>query len=261
MKYFLIFCLSIFSFVALAGGADTTAAPRAKAPEIPTLEAAWKPVLINHHIGIRGGYGLGSMRREPAKENVGLPFGLLNFGISYRFDVPAQKYVGTIEVDLGFMQKGFAYKFAFDEDRAYARMYNVVELPILWQPYLPLGKGGSRFYISAGPFLSYAFGGEEREYDDKTKEIYSTNKYKYDTMNDYLWGFGITAGGGFFIAIKRFAISAEFRYTIGLSDIMRGPEFVEGNPFRTPVDQMSVSLGVHYKFSIGKDPTSKQLKK
>lgn len=219
----------------------------------PTLERAWRPVVVDHHIGVRGGWGFGSIRREPGKENVGLPWSLWNGGITYHFDVPSQKYVGCIEVGLGFMEKGYAYKYSSTEDNAYARKYTVLELPILWQPYFPIGKQGTRIYLSAGPFLSYTLSGTQYEFNSATGEMLSQEEYKYDDMKDYRWGYGVTVGGGVVVAIGRFAISAEFRYSIGLSDVERGPEFVPGNPFRTPVDQMSVSLGVRYKFSIGKE--------
>lgn len=250
MRYFLLLLFCVLSTFAFGQKADSTA----KEPpvEIPTLEAAWKPVIVEHHIGLRFGWGFGSMRREPNKTTVGLPWSLWNLNIAYRFDVPAQKYVGCIEFDLGIMQKGYAYKHANDGDLAYGRIYNTIELPILWQPYFPIGKQGTRIYLSAGPFLSYTISGTEREFNATTGEIIYEQPVKYDDLQDYFWGFGITAGGGIVVAIKRFSINAEFRYTIGLSDIIRGPEFVPGNPFRTPVDQMSISLGVQYKFSLGK---------
>lgn len=221
--------------------------------ELSTLEAAWAPVLVDHSIGIRGGWGTGSMRREPARESTTLPYSLWNMGISYRFDVPEQKYVGTIVFELNYMQKGFAYHYLYGEPESYSRRFDVLELPILWQPYLPLGKGGSRFYISVGPFFSYTLSSYEMEFNSETGEVTYEGVYKMDPWEDYSWNYGITAGAGFYVNIKRFAISAEFRYTIQLSDITRGPEYIPGNPFRTPVDHMGASLGIHYKFSLGSE--------
>ncbi len=219
--------------------------------EIPTLLAAWAPVLVDHSIGIRGGWGTGFMRREPARDNLSLPYDLWNFGISYRFDIPAQKYVGTIMFELQYVQKGFAYLEFFDGTLAYSRQYNVIELPILWQPYVPLGKKGSRVYLNAGPFISYTLDSYETVYDSETGEIFNENDYEMDQSEDYFWNYGIAAGVGFHIAIGRWAIAIDGRYTIQLSDILRGPEFIPGNPFRTPVDHIGASFGVQYKFSIG----------
>ncbi len=234
--------------------------------EISTLDAAWQPVLVDHSLGIRGGWGTGFMRREPARENVTLPYNLWNFGISYRFDVPEQHYfnflyVGTITFDLGYMQKGYAYRYYYGEPEIYTRRYDVIELPILWQPYIALGKGGSRFFISAGPFISYTLSSWEKSYNEQTGEVEFERDYVMNPNEDYFWNYGITVGGGLLIAIKRWSISAEFRYTIQLSDIMRGPEFIPGNPFRTPVDQMGASIGLHYKFSVGKEQQRKKRQK
>lgn len=222
------------------------------APEVPTLDAAWKPVLVDHIFGIRGGYGLGSMRREPAVETQPLPYGLLNFGLSYRFDVPEQKYVGCIEIDVQFMEKGYAYALYFESDEVYTRKYQVIELPILWQPYFPLGKGESRIFLNAGPYLSYTLSGTEWVYNKKTDYKTEPQTYVYDPLRDNRIEYGVVAGGGVAVGIGRFAMTLDFRYNIMLSDILKGVNKYEGNPFRSPVDQMSLSFGVQYRFIKGK---------
>lgn len=220
-----------------------------KDPPSQTLSAAWAPVQIDHYFGVRGGYGGGSIRPEPTRQTQMLP-GLAVGGLTYRFDVPAQKYVGAIEADLNWSQKGYITHKYYDSEEVYSRRYNTIELPILWQPYLPLGKGGSRFFLSAGPFISYAFGSTFKEYNNVTGEVYSSGKYEYDPTRDNRWEYGITAGGGFLIAIKSFAVSLEFRYNIDLSDTYKSITKYPGNPFRSPVDQMNIALGVNYRLPI-----------
>lgn len=221
--------------------------------EVPTLDAAWKPITIDHLFGVRGGYGFGNMRREPARENKTLPSGLLNFGISYRLDVPEQKYVGTIEVDLQYMEKGFAYSVSFESDEIYSRRYAVIELPILWQPYFPLGKGESRIFLNAGPYLSYTIGqGVERMYNHKTGETIYEREYLYDPLRDNRVEYGVVVGGGINVGIKRFSVALDFRYNIALSDVLVGVAKNPNNPFRSPVDQMNLSLGLQYRFIKGK---------
>lgn len=244
---------SVTSLVAQTTKPTTTGAKKAPEPEVPTLEAAWKPVLVDHIFGIRGGYGLGNARIEPTRNNKPIPYGLMNFGISYRFDVPAQKYVGTIEIDIQYMEKGFAHgtSFAQDNNELYSRKYSVIELPILWQPYFPLGKGESRIMVNLGPYLSYTLSGTERLTNIKTGE-YTENEYKYDPLRDNRVEYGVIAGAGVMIGIKRFAITLDFRYNIALSDAMKGVQQYKGNPFRSPVDQMSLSLGLQYRFIKGK---------
>lgn len=245
--------LVIALFVTALSCWSQTNEPEKQEKEVGTLDAAWQPVVVDHVFGIRFGYGTGSMRREPARDNQSYPKGLYNFGISYRFDVPEQKYVGTIEIDLQYMEKGFAYATKFDGDEVYSRQYSVIELPILWQPYLPLGKKGSRFFLNAGPYLSYTLGGTERSYSKETGETISQSKYVYSNLRDNRVEYGIVAGAGLVFEVKRFGISVDFRYNIALSDALKGMDKYEGNPFRSPVDQMNLSIGLQYRFIIGKN--------
>lgn len=216
-----------------------------------TLSAAWQPVKVDHYIGIRGGYAMGNARFEPTRQTE-YKMGLILGGLVYKFDVPAQKYVGCIEADINWSQRGYRVFQSFESDDVYERKWNSIEIPILWQPYLPLSKGGSRFYLSAGPYFSYAYSSEYREFNQATGEVYEQGKYEYDPTRDNRWEYGITFGAGLLFAIKRFSISAEFRYNIGLSDVLKGVTKYEGNPFRSPVDQLAVSLGVNYKLRMHK---------
>ena len=232
----------IFGLLTLLCGTAAQAQQRGVPSE--TLSAAWQPVKVDHYIGIRGGYVMGNARFEPTRQTE-YKMGLILGGLVYKFDVPAQKYVGCIEADINVFQ-------SFESDDVYERKWNSIEIPILWQPYLPLSKGGSRFYLSAGPYFSYAYSSEYREFNQATGEVYEQGKYEYDPTRDNRWEYGITFGAGLLFAIKRFSISAEFRYNIGLSDVLKGVTKYEGNPFRSPVDQLAVSLGVNYKLRMHK---------
>ena len=216
-----------------------------------TLSAAWQPVKVDHYVGIRGGYAMGNARFEPTRQTE-YKMGLMLGGLVYKFDVPAQKYVGCIEANINWSQRGYRVFQSFESDDVYERKWNSIEIPILWQPYLPLSKGGSRFYLSAGPYFSYAYSSEYREFNQATGEVYEQGKYEYDPTRDNRWEYGITFGAGLLFAIKRFSISAEFRYNIGLSDVLKGVTKYAGNPFRSPVDQLAISLGVNYKLRMHK---------
>lgn len=238
-----------FGLLALLCGTAAQAQQRGVPSE--TLSAAWQPVKVDHYIGIRGGYAMGNARFEPTRQTE-YKMGLILGGLVYKFDVPAQKYVGCIEADINWSQRGYRVFQSFESDDVYERKWNSIEIPILWQPYLPLSKGGSRFYLSAGPYFSYAYSSEYREFNQATGEVYEQGKYEYDPTRDNRWEYGITFGAGLLFAIKRFSISAEFRYNIGLSDVLKGVTKYEGNPFRSPVDQLAVSLGVNYKLRMHK---------
>lgn len=237
----------------LLSGVPTSLSAQERGVPSATVAAAWAPVKVDHWLGIRGGYGMATTRMEPDRDTEFLK-GLFIFGLTYKFDVPKQKYVGMIEVDINYSQKGYVLHQTYGSDEMQERKYNVIEIPILWQPYLPLGKSGTRFHLSAGPFVSYAFNSTYREYNDATGETYVDEKYDYDSSRDNRWEYGVTIGGGFLIVIKkRWGISLDARYNIGLSDILKDKQKYEGNPFRSPVDQIAISLGVSYKIRTAKE--------
>lgn len=224
--------------------------------DVGTLEKAWAPVIMEHSVGIRGGLGSGSERFQPVRQSIPYP-NLLNFGLVYRFDAPAQKYVGCIEINLNYMEKGFQYETYSESGIVDARKYSIIELPILWQPYLPLSRKNpqNRIYLSAGPYVGYTLRGEYRKYHLSTDETIESGEYIYTSSKDNRFEYGIVAGGGIQISYKRIMLSAEFRYNIMLSNVLVGAETYLGNPMFSPVDQMSISAGVYYRF------TDKQSKK
>lgn len=214
---------------------------------VSTLDAEWQPVVAEHYIGIRGGWGVGSARFEPLRLNANYP-GLLTFGIVYKFDVPKQRNVGTIQAELNYMEKGFQYETYNESGIFYSRRYSIIELPILWQPYVEISKSGSRLFLSAGPYVGYGF--NNSSYRIYQKEGNITNEegpYEYDPLRDNYFEYGIVAGGGLLIAVKRISFWIEFRYNIMLSDVLRGVDKYPGNPFRSPIDLMNLSAGIAYR--------------
>lgn len=244
IKYLTVSLLGIFLYCgAMAQG---------KGEISESLSAAWAPVEVEHHFGIRGGYAMGTARFEPTKQ-MDFKMGLIVGGLVYKFDVPSQKYVGCIETNINWSQKGYVMHESFDSDRVYERKYNTIEIPILWQPYMPLDKKGSRFHLSAGPYVSYAFNSTYRDYNTVTGEVYSEGEYEYDPSRDNRWEYGLSFGAGILVAVKRFSISIEARYNISLSDTFKGVDKYEGNPFRSSVDQINLTMGLNYKLKMHKD--------
>ncbi|CDN31150.1 hypothetical protein BN938_1053 [Mucinivorans hirudinis] len=222
--------------------------------EFSTLQAEWKPVLTNHYFGLRGGYGIGKERFEPLRLSEGYK-GLLNLGLIYRFDAPSQKYVGCVEIDLNYAQKGFAYETYIESNRIYSRKYTLIELPILWQPYLPLSEknGMSRLYLSIGPYLGYSLSSDYRIYEKSTGATIEEGVYEYNTIRDNRLECGLILGGGLqFGILRNLNFGIEFRYQIMLSNVLKGKNKVQDNPFFSPVDNMSLSAGLSYKIFTGK---------
>ena len=217
-------------------------------PPNATISAAWAPVEIEHYIGIRGGYGLGMARFEPRREGQNF-VGLYNAGISYRLDIPSQKYVGCIEFDLEYLEKGYKYETYKESGVVYQRKFSSISLPIIWQPYIPFTKTGeTRFYLNAGPVFGYALESHEKQYIEETNEVIFDREYKYDQLKDNRLEYGVTLGAGFIVAIKkRVTIGIDARYNIMLSDTFKGVNKYPSNPFRSPVDHINVSLRVDFK--------------
>ncbi len=213
-----------------------------------TVMAAWAPVTVEHYFGLRGGYGIGTASFQPIRNTVGYE-GLLNFGMFYRFDVPSQKYVGTIEATLEYAQRGFAYETYNESGEVYSREYSTVMLALPWQPYLPLGKGGSRFYLNAGPYFSYALQSSERTYATDTGETITEGDYEYDILRDNRWEYGVVAGAGLSIKIaKRALFGIDARYHFMLSDVLKNVTKYPENPFRSPVNHLNISATLSVRF-------------
>ena len=119
--------------------------------------ALWSGRLqAQHYIGVRGGWGGGSVRFQPVRET-GIHWGLYSGGLSYKF-YTEQKYVGAIQVDLEYMQRGFMYDEVRGGDTSYHRTINTFELPFMWQPHIYVFQRHARVYLNLGVYLSYATG-------------------------------------------------------------------------------------------------------
>ncbi len=220
-----------------------------------TVMAAWAPVTVEHYFGLRGGYGIGTANFQPIRNTVGYE-GLVNFGAFYRFDVPSQKYVGTIEASLEYAQRGFAYETYTESGEVYSREFSTVMLSLPWQPYLPLGKGGSRFYLNAGPYFSYALSSSERTYATDTGETITEGPYEYDLLRDNRWEYGVVAGAGLSIKIAgRALFGVDARYHFMLSDVLKNVTKYPSNPFRSPVNHLNISATLSLR--VGKTAAQK----
>ena len=93
-------------------------------------------VRAQHYVGIRAGYGSGSVRIFPPTET-GMIWGLYSGGVSWKYYSPV-KYVGAVEADLEFMQRGYKelMKGGFpylpdDTTTTYHRNVNSLVLPLI----------------------------------------------------------------------------------------------------------------------------------
>lgn len=228
-------------------------------------------VVAQHTLGFIAGYGMGSGRFDPKQETRAI-WGLYSGGLTWRY-YGQQRYVGGFGVDLEFHQQAFSFATNYsqvdEKDPAnylyYTRRINSVVLPVVWQPHFYLLKNHVRVYLEAAATFFYNFSSTwEQEYflDSETKQkgSYGGN-YAFKVPRDNRWGYGLAGGGGVAFLIRRFEVNFRVRYYFGYSDIVRnrnryydnssdGPE----NPFyttpmRSPLDNLTISVGLNYRFN------------
>ena len=85
--------------------------------------------------------------------------------------------------------------------------------------------------------------------------------YNYKTARDSRWGYGLAGGGGIAFLIRRFEINVRARYYFGLSDVVRNRNKYADNgidgsenpfwttPMRSPLDNLTISVGLSYRFN------------
>ncbi len=224
-----------------------------------------------HTLGVIGGYGMGSGRFDPKQETRAI-WGLYSGGLTWRY-YGHQRFVGGFGVDLEFQQQ--AYSFATNASQVdeketanylyYTRRINSVVLPVVWQPHAYLLRNHVRVYLEAAATFFYNFSSTwEQEYfiDTQTREKGTEGgTYTFKVPRDNRWGYGLAGGAGIAFLIRRFELNFRARYYFGYSDIVRnrnryydnaddGPE----NPFyttpmRSPLDNLTISVGLSYRFN------------
>lgn len=204
-----------------------------------------------HYIGVMGGWGGGMARFKPAKET-GIEWGLYAGGLSYKF-YSETKYVGGIEIDLLFKQKGFNYDESFGSDESYHRTINSIEIPLIWQPHFYLFQRRARFFINLGIQASYNLNSTYSR-QSKTNGVIESGTYTMQLNRDNRFDYGLCGGAGLAFLLgpqRRVEFSIEARYGFGYGDILRNPTKYKGNPDRSPLDNINVFAAVYYRLGKG----------
>ena len=200
-------------------------------------------VVAQHTLGFIAGYGMGSGRFDPKQETRAI-WGLYSGGLTWRY-YGQQRYVGGFGVDLEFQQQAFSFATNYsqvdEKDPAnylyYTRRINSVVMPVVWQPHFYLLKNHVRVYLEAAATFFYNFSSTwEQEYflDSETKQkgTYGGN-YAFKVPRDNRWGYGLAGGGGVAFLIRRFEVNFRVRYY----------------PMRSPLDNLTISVGLNYRFN------------
>lgn len=226
----------------------------------------WSGAAAQHTLGFTASYGMASARFEPQQEMRAL-WGRYGGGLSWRY-YGKQRFVGGFGIDLELLQTGysFATNTAQVEEKKdylyYTRHINTIMLPVVWQPHFYLLRNHVRVYLEAAATFSYNFGSTyENEQARERGAADWRGDYTFKTPRDNRWGYGLAGGGGIAFLIDRFELNFRVRYYFGYADILRNRNrYADGgidgseNPFpvtafRSPLDNLMVSVGVNFRFN------------
>lgn len=205
-------------------------------------------VSAQSYVGIRGGYGIGSVRLLPAEETKSV-LGLLSGGVTYKY-FSDTRFVGAIEVDVQYFERAYKYDIAKDSDTSYMRSINSIDLPLMWHPHIYIMNRNGRVFFNLGLNFTYNIDSYYK-WESKTTGILEEGDYDFLTVRDNRWGYGLIGGVGVSIFYQRFEFTAEGRYYYGYSDILKSYNKYPDNPMRSPLDNINISLGVSYRLGEG----------
>lgn len=219
-----------------------------------------------HTLGFVAGYGMGNGRFQPQQE-MRARWGMYSGGLTWRY-YGSQRFVGGFGIDLEFLQQGFSFatNASMVEEKAdylyYSRNINSIVLPIVWQPHVYMFRNHLRVYLEAAATFSYNFSSTyENEQARESGASDWQGDYNYKLARDNRWGYGLAGGGGIAVLIRRFELNFRVRYYFGFSDIVRNRNrYADNNddgsenpfwatPLRSPLDNLSISVGLSYRFN------------
>lgn len=227
---------------------------------------AWQGSTAQHTLGVIAGYGMASGRFEPKQESRAR-WGMYSGGLTWRY-YGEQRFVGGFGIDLEFVQQGFSYatNAALVDDKKeflyYTRHINSVALPIVWQPHVYLFRNHVRIYLEAAATFFYNISStyQNEEALQQGKNDWR-GEYRFHLSRDNRWGYGLAGGAGIAFLIRRFEINFRARYYFGYSDIVRNRNRYADNttdgsenpfwatPLRSPLDNITISVGLNYRFN------------
>ena len=225
-----------------------------------------------HTFGVTGGYGMATGRLDPKQTTRSL-WGQYSAGVSWRY-YGKQRFIGGFGIDLEYIQQGFSYaqnSWQVEDKKDYlwyTRENNTLMLPIVWQPHFYMLRNRIRVYLEAAATFSFQLSSTyenqlAKSNADKAgkEDVVWRGEYEFKTPRDNRWGYGLAGGGGVAFLIKQFEIHLRARYYFGYSDLLRNRNryynnSTDGNenpfyytPMRSPMDNLSLSVGVSYRFN------------
>lgn len=201
-------------------------------------------------------------------------------GISWRYYAPT-RFVGGFGIDLELMKRGFQYApyASYYEEKSdfkyYKRTYNTIMMPIVWQPHFYMFKKHFRFYLEAAFVLSYNI---SASFNNKEPLSFGPNRpetpvenisgnYPMRIERDNRLGYGLAGGAGFDLIFGHIEFGLRARYDFGYADVMKNRnKYYDNNldqqnspgenpfyltPLRSPLDNLTISIKIAYRFGKG----------
>ena len=194
------------------------------------------------YIGVKGGYNIGSafikhsLNRVTVKEGFKSGFHVGLTTVHY-----LEKHVG-LQAELNYTKKGWIQKF--DSGEKFIQDLNYVELPILVNVYF--GSRKTRPFINVGTFIEYLVSDSNNGLPIDTT---GSDFYYFQAERDKKFGYGLTAGGGFYQDIGSGTIVIEGRFTFNNSNVFESGTLDSGIP--NVSNQINTTISIGYLLSFG----------
>ena len=215
------------------------------------LLSASHEAAAQHYLGAHGGWGAATARLYP-KQEMKMVWGRWSAGVSW-LHYGRTKYAGAIGAELLFIQRGYSYELYQATDTVFKRTLNSVMLPLMWHPHVNLFKNRLQIFINAGVTISYNFDSYTEERSGKDG-LLRGGRYDMKLVRDNRWNYGLVGGFGIMARFEKWDVFFEGRYYIGDAEILKNRNKYKANPLRSPLDNLSFSLGFYRRLGRGGPP-------
>lgn len=168
------------------------------------------------------------------QQNAAFVMNPVNFGLVFKHY--SEKYLGT-HIELIYGTKG--YSFLDTSGTKLQRMSQVLELPVMAEGRIPVGKRFS-VLITGGGFLSYYIQNKETKDPDGLNQVTYFDYERYHGIE-----YGITAGLGVSYQMGAANIFVDGRYMMSLSYLYK-PTI---DLYESDTQQVSVSAGIFFNLN------------
>ena len=207
-----------------------------------------------HYLGVRGSVGVGYGRFEPASYYTmkWVP-GVWAAGIQWKYSGKV-RYVGAIGAEVEFLQRAYQQQAGLESEDYVRRVYNTVNVPLIWHIHMNLAHNRMRVFLNAGIWASYNISARQWTQVDG---VQTSEPYHMLLVRDNPLNYGLLGGLGINVIFGKWELVVEGRYYFSYGDILRNSAVYAGNPTRSPLDNIMLSLGCFYR--LGDKPHEPEL--